>query len=123
TAVLQANHGILSERHEVGEQKAVSGFDFVFTVNGRLRGPRSHGMTCKGQCHIESTPIISTAAPLFRPRALRLWRQAVIEEETRIALECFEICIVRKDERCTGQLSGPLGTALCLARIEQQEIL
>src|SRR6185312_3632495 len=121
-AMLQANNGILSERHQIRKQKTVAGFNLVLAIESRLRRSRADGMAHERQCHIEPAPIIAAAAPLFGPGALRLRRQAVIKKEPRIALQSSQISGVRKDERCAGKMSGPISASFRLACIEQQQI-
>ena len=84
-AMFQVNDCLLSEGHQVGEQKAIGGLDLVFFVYGKLCAACAHRMADEGQGHVQTAPIVPTAAPLFGARTLRLRRKAVIEEEPRIA--------------------------------------
>ena len=122
-AVLELNHGVASERHQVGEQEAISGFDFIFVVLRLLHVARADGMSGEGQRHVESAPIIAAAAPFFRSGALSLRRLAVVEEKARITFQRAEIGAIGKDPRRSDKIARPIAAAFGLARVEQDEIL
>src|SRR5438067_13367177 len=89
-AVFEPNHGAFSKRHQVAQQKAVGGLDFVlvtFCFFGIASAGRVPG---KGQRHIQAAPVIPSPAPFLSSGALCLGSLAVIEKETWIALECVE---------------------------------
>src|SRR5713226_9797904 len=65
TPVLEPDHGIASEGHQVGKEKSIGRFDFVlFILRFRLVA-RAGGMPCKWERHILTTSIIPAAAPFF----------------------------------------------------------
>src|SRR5690242_5576478 len=110
-SVFQADFGVLAKRHEVGEEKAVSRLDFVFsahsasgvTTAGRLAGER--------QRHIAAAPVIAAAAPFFRACALCLRRLAVVKEEARVPFQGTEIRAVRKYKGCSHEMPRPIASA------------
>ena len=95
-AVFELDAGILAERHQVGEEEAIGGFDVVLGTHGVLGAFGARGMAGEGQRHVEAAPIVSAAAPFFGAGALGLRRPAVVEEEARIAFERVEHGVVRR---------------------------
>ena len=122
-AVFQPDQCILAERHQIGQKKPISGFNLVLIAHGRLCIPGAHGMTGQWQRHIHSTPIVSTASPLFRARAVRLRGLTIVEEESWIALERVQYGIVQEYERRSDKTAGSIATVFCTPRIEQNKIL
>src|SRR5205085_11220789 len=79
-------------------------------------------LACEGQRHIQTAPVVSTAAPLLRPRPLSLRRQAVIEEEPRIALQRAQTGAVGEYPRCTHQMPRPCCAAFYSLCVQQGEV-
>jgi len=122
-AVLQLNARVLSEGHQIRQQKAISRFDFVLFAGGCLGVLRARGMARERESHILTTPVIPAAAPFFRAGALRLRCAAVIEEEPRIAFQCVEHRGVREDEGRAYELARPVPASFGLGSIQQHQIL
>src|SRR5438128_12690451 len=102
-AMLEADERVFSEGHEVGKQKAVSGFDLVlliFCLSGIACAGR---MSRKRERHILAAPIISAPAPFFGAGALGLRRLAVIKEKPWIAFECIQDRAIGKNPRGADQ--------------------
>src|SRR5215510_15378208 len=87
SAVLEMNPSVLTEGHQVGEQKPVSGMNLVFRSQGLARPSCAHGMAGKWECHVEATPIVSTSAPLLGADTICLRRLTVIEEVAGVAFQ------------------------------------
>src|SRR5260370_6759816 len=80
-------------------------------------------MSGKRQCHVAAAPVAGAAVPLFGTGPVSLRREAVVEEESRVAFESAEIRPVRENDRCADEVSGPFLAVFLLAGIEQHEIL
>src|SRR5439155_1139822 len=86
-AVLELNASVISERHQVSEQKAIGRFNFVLIAFGLLFVSRAGWMSCKRQGHVEAAPIITPPTPFFRSGPLPLRSFAIIKEKTRITFQ------------------------------------
>src|ERR1700677_43353 len=117
------NDCILPEWHQVGEQETICGLDLVLFVHRKLCVTRAHGMADEGQSHVQTAPIVATPSPFFGPGSLSLWREAVIEEEPRIAFKGLQVCLVRKDERRSHKAPRPLLRSFHVAGVEKHQVL
>jgi len=100
SAVLESNECIPAERHQISEQKAVSGFDSILVIKRCPGVARTRGMAGEWQSHVLAAPIIPASTPFFGTRALRLRGLAVIKEESRIALKRVEHGAIGKNPGC-----------------------
>ena len=80
-------------------------------------------MAREGKRHILAAPVVTATAPLLRAGPLGLGRLAVVEKEAGIAFERAEVGLVREDERGADEGAGPVGAALRLAGVEQDEVM
>src|SRR5271154_7172645 len=121
--MFEVNDRMLSEWHQVGEQEAIGGLDLVFFVHSKLCATCPHRMADEGQSHVQTAPVVATAAPFFGPSTLRLRRKAVVEEEPRIALKGSQVRMVREDKRCAGKVPRPLVRSFHVSRVQELQVL
>src|ERR1700691_2934359 len=120
--MFEVNDRMLSEWHQVGEQETIGGLDLVFFVHSKLYATCAHRMAYEGQSHVQTAPIVPTAAPFFGPGTLRLRGKAVIEEEPRIAFKGSQVRMVREDERCAGKVPRPLVRSFHVSRVQEHQV-
>ena len=92
STVFEADQGVLAERHEIGQEKAISRLDHVFFVLRRAWAGGARGVSYEGEGHVAFAPVIAAAAPFLRASALGLRGQAVVEEKSRVSFERGEFC-------------------------------
>src|SRR4051812_42866661 len=101
--VLELDAGVFTEGHQVGQEKSISRFDFVFRRFRRSDILSASGMAGEWESHVDPAPVISTAAPFFRACSLALRSVAVIKEKSRIPFQRVQFRIMREDERCADE--------------------
>ena len=97
SAVFEADHGVFSEGHQVGQQESISRLDFVFLVLRLFLVARAQRMAGERQRHVQSTPVIPSSAPFLGAGAISLRRLAVIEEKARVTFQRVEIGAIGKN--------------------------
>ena len=122
--VLELDAGVLSERHEVGQEEPVGRLDLVLGVRGSGGAGSADGVPGKRERRrLASIPVVATAAPLLRARPLGLGRLAVVEEESRVPFERREHGVVGEREGGAHEAPAEIAAALDLRRVEQHEVL
>src|SRR5437867_13087899 len=121
--MLQSDNCVFSEGHEIRKQETVRRMNLVFRRQSFLDPSGADRMSRKWQRHIQSAPVIAASSPLFGPCAVRLRSLAVIEKESRIALQRRQNTVMREYEGSTHKTSGPVPSILHCRCIEQDEIL
>ena len=97
STVFEADHGVFSERHQVGQQESISRLNFVFFILRLFLVARAHRMAGERQRHVTSTPVIPAATPFLGAGAISLRRLAVIEEKTRVTFQRVEVGAIGKN--------------------------
>src|SRR2546421_11434143 len=108
--------------YQVRQQEAVRRLNVVLLVRRLLLIARAHGMPDERQRHVTSAPIVTAAVPLFGTGAVALGREAVVEEEPRVALQRAESRAMREDDRRADEMARPFLAVFLLTRIEQHEV-
>src|SRR2546429_8565738 len=86
-AMFEADERVFAEWHQIRQQKAVSGLDFIVVVFRFLRVASAGGVAGERERHVLAAPIIAAAAPFFGAGALGLRALAVIKEKSRVAFQ------------------------------------